>query len=184
MTDDKLINIILKCLKDLNDRLDAIEYKLNMHKEDDYEDNWRLWQELEKEVRNGLISVPTTAEMFVQAGSIMVDLERKLNVVTNAVENIQDRLRELEDNPNLGSGKLEKKTYLTPQEIGKLFFPNISAHKVNAILVDLGLQENIGAWVMTDEGKQYGKYIQVSEAAHCKRLKWDKSIVGIIRQNM
>lgn len=136
--------------------------------------------ELEHQTKNGLIAAPTTAEMFAQAGNIMVDLERRLNTVTNSIDHIEERLQRLESNDKHQQPTQSKKHYLLPQEIGSKL--HISAKQVNNLLGKAGIQDNyMGVWSPTEKGKKFAAYIQTRKTGHCKRLMWDIRVVEELR---
>jgi prophage antirepressor-like protein len=77
----------------------------------------------------------------------------------------------------------EKKYCLIPSDIGKMY--DKSARKINLVLEELGLQVNrAGEWVLTEEGKKYGRYldleIRMGNVSKKKQyLKWSEDVYEV-----
>ena len=75
------------------------------------------------------------------------------------------------------------------EQTGKKF----SAVKINKALEKLGLQRKIqrrnnkSQWLLTPEGKKYGRVYQVESAYSTwkgNQIKWDEKVIEVLKQNL
>ncbi|MBC1286905.1 ORF6N domain-containing protein [Listeria booriae] len=124
--------------------------------------------------------------VFRQEMSIAKTLSETLNVNLGIACSVAIQRTEAKTGESLGEyTKLlppaEHETgYLIPSQIGQKF--NLSAVKVNQVLVDKGLQAKDGKkWRMTEAGKQYGEVIPFTASnGHTDyQLKWNERVLEV-----
>ena len=85
----------------------------------------------------------------------------------------------------------DNEKYLIATEVGRLFQPEMSPVRVNALLRELGFMERRerveGKWenYLTDKGKEYGIYLDTgkkhSDGTSIQQIKWKESVVPFLR---
>ena len=85
----------------------------------------------------------------------------------------------------------DNEKYLIATEVGRLFQPEMSPVRVNALLRELGFMERRerleGKWqnYLTDKGKEYGIYLDTgkkhSDGTPIQQIKWKESVVPLLR---
>lgn len=85
----------------------------------------------------------------------------------------------------------DNEKYLIATEVGRLFQPEMSPVRVNALLRELGFMERRerveGKWenYLTDKGKEYGIYLDTgkkhSDGTPIQQIKWKESVVPFLR---
>jgi hypothetical protein len=76
---------------------------------------------------------------------------------------------------------------VTPTQIGKMFYPILSAKTVNNLLRKAGLQRRVGGeWIPTAEGEKYSRsvYRQLENGKSIYQLKWKRITKNLIEQEL